>query len=209
MTATAEPGQHSALGRAKQAIPLLLVLLGVGLAAAGVYTAARGIDAKGQVETELRAQHITTPADASIPNSPVTDLATARSMADVIGKHAEETGQGRTYAEMGRFVAASGGDTDEASEAVKGADGKPVPNPIRNTLFQASALRTGLYSSVMAFEIANLVAGLGVLLIVLGLGFAATGAALTQRSTPATGQRAPTAEVDDRSRLNVEPATVA
>ena len=48
---------------------------------AGGYTAFRGFEAKDMVRTELIAQNITTPDDASIPGVLVDDVATARSMA--------------------------------------------------------------------------------------------------------------------------------
>ncbi|HYD09370.1 MAG TPA: hypothetical protein VEA78_04650, partial [Acidimicrobiales bacterium] len=113
-------------------------------------------------------------------NALVDDIATARSMADVIGHHAEQSAGGLTYSEMGRFMAADGdpaGTSDEAA-ALLGADGEPVPNAMRNTAFQAASLRTSLYTSVMAFEISTLVLGIGALLLALGLAVGGVGVAL-------------------------------
>ena len=112
---------------------------------AGPYMAYRGVDAKNQVRAELRAENITTPADASIPNARVQDDKTALAQAEVIEKHALAITKGKTYAEMDR--------TD----------------PARATAFQASALRTSLMASVLAWNVANLVIGLGALVFVLGL----------------------------------------
>ena len=61
---------------------------------------------------------------------------------------------------MGRYLSKTGGDTNDAALAVVGANGKPVANPVRDVVFQASALRTSLYTSVMAFNVADLVLGL-------------------------------------------------
>jgi hypothetical protein len=174
------------------------MILGVVFFAAGGYTLYRGVDAKDQVRDELVAQQIVTTEDASIPNARVDDAATARSMADVIEKHALEATDGRTYAEMGRFLAADGGDTNDEAAAIKGADGKPVANPLRNTAFQASALRTSLYTSVMAFNVADLVVGLGLMIMVLGVAVGGLGVALAGLAIPAFSKR-----------LHVEPVAVA
>ena len=61
------------------------IALGVAFLGAGGYAAYRGFDARDQVHDELVAQNITTPDDASIPGVLVDDVATARSMADIIG----------------------------------------------------------------------------------------------------------------------------
>ena len=164
----------------KKLFPIMLIVIGVVFLGAGVYTVARGFDAKDQVKTELVAQNITTPDDASIPGVQVNSVATAKSMANIIDHHAREAASGLTYTEMGRFMAANGdpaGTSDEAA-ALMGDDGKPVANALRNTAFQASSLRTSLYTSVMAFEISNLVVGLGLMILVLGFAVGGLGVAL-------------------------------
>ena len=168
----------------KKAFPIALLILGLVFMGAGVYTVSRGFDAKDQVKQELLAQNITTPEDASIPNARVKDARTAESMADIIDVHARESAGGKTYSELGRFLAVGGGDTNDAKEAVKGADGKPVANPIRNTAFQASALRTSLYTSVMAFNVADLVVGLGAMMLALGVAVGGVGVALAGLAIP-------------------------
>lgn len=162
----------------KKAFPIALMILGLVFIAAGAYTVFRGFDAKDQVRSELVAQDITTPEDASIPNARVDDAATAESMAEIIGVHASESTEGRTYAELGRFLAVDGGDTNDEAEAMVGADGRPVSNPLRATAFQASALRTSLYTSVLAFNVADLVVGLGAMVLVLGVAVGGLGVAL-------------------------------
>jgi hypothetical protein len=175
----------------KKAFPILLMILGVVFLGAGLYTVNRGFDAKDQVRAELLAQNIVTPEDASIPNARVDDPATAEAMADIIDVHARESTDGLTYAEMGRFMAPDGdpaGTNDEAV-AVKGEDGRPVSNPLRNTAFQASALRTSLYSSVMAFNVADLVVGLGLMIVVLGLAVGGVGVALGGLAIPTLARK--------------------
>ena len=175
----------------KKAFPIALILFGVVLLVGGGYTLARGFDAKEDIKAELIAQNITTPEDASIPNVRVDDAASAKSMANVIDKHALESTGGVTYSEMGRFMAKSGAPegTSNAEEALIGADGKPVANALRNTAFQASALRTSLLTSVMAFGVADLVLGLGVLLLALGLAVGGVGVALAGLAIPVLSRK--------------------
>ena len=164
----------------KKLFPIMLIVLGVVFLGAGVYTVSRGFDAKDQVKDELVAQNITTPDDASMPGVQVNSISTARSMADIIDHHAREGAGGLGYAEMGRFMAANGdvAGTSNEDDALMGEDGKPVANALRNTAFQASSLRTSLYTSVMAFEISNLVVGLGLMIVVLGFAVGGLGVAL-------------------------------
>jgi hypothetical protein len=175
----------------KKAFPIVLMVFGLVFIGAGFYTIIRGFDAKDQVRDELIAQNITTTEDASIPNVRVDDAATARSMADIIDTHALESTGGLTYSELGRFMAANGdpAGTSNEDEALLGADGKPVANPLRNVAFQASALRTSLFTSVMAFNVADLVVGLGVLILVLGFAVGGVGVALGGLAIPALARR--------------------
>ena len=175
----------------KKLFPIALVVLGVVFVGAGIYTVNRGFDAKDDVRAELLAQNITTPEDASIPNTRVTNIATAKSMADIIDKHARESSEGLTYAELGRFMAADGAvaGTSDPEQALLGADGKPVPNALRNSAFQAASLRTSLYTSVMAFEVGNLVVGLGLMVLVLGLAVGGVGVALGGLAIPSLARR--------------------
>jgi len=162
-----------------------LVIVGVAFAIGGVYTTIRGLDAKAEVRDQLVAQNITTPEDAEIPNALVQDAATAHAMANIIGVHAAEATGGATYAEMGRFLAADGGDTSDESLALLDDEGNPVPNPLRNVAFQASALQTSLHTSHMAFNVADLVIGLGLMITVLGFVIGGVGVFLGVLAVPA------------------------
>lgn len=175
----------------KKLFPILLMVIGAVFLVGGGYTTLRGFDARDEVRDELIAQNITTPEDASIPNARVDDVATARSMANIIEEHALDSTGGLTYAEMGRFMTADGdpAGTSDESEAVIGADGRPVANPLRNVAFQASALRTSLFSSVMALEVGNLVIGLGALLAALGVAVGGVGVALAGLALPRFAER--------------------
>ena len=175
----------------KKAFPILLMVLGVVFLGAGAYTSFRGYDAKEQVKDELVKQNIVTPEDASMPNQRVDDPKTAQSMADIIDHHALTATNGLTYSEMGRFAVAGGdpaGTNDEAA-ALKDASGKPVPNGLRNTAFQASALRTSLYTSIMAFNVGDLVMGLGLMIAVTGLAVGGLGFALAGLAIPTLARK--------------------
>ena len=170
----------------KKAFPIVLMIIGLVFVGAGGYTVYRGVHAKHQVRDELVAQNITTTPDASIPNTQVNDAATAESMANIINHHSLEATGGKTYSQLGRYLAADGtSDTNDANAALKGANGKPVANPLRDTAFQGSALQTSLWSSVLAFNVADLVVGLGVMIMVLGLAVGGVGVALGSLVIPA------------------------
>lgn len=149
----------------KKAFPIALIVFGLIFLGAGSYTVARGFDAKDQVRAELVAQKITTPEDASIPNARVDDAATAESMADIIQVHAMEATGGKTYAEMDR------------------------EDPARQVAFNASMLRTSLYTSVMAFQVGDLVIGLGAAIALLGAVVSGVGVALGGLAIPSLARR--------------------
>ena len=78
--------------------PKMVIVVGIAFALSGLVAAGAGLYVHNFVGQQLAAQQITTPEDASIPNVPVTTMATALSMADIIGHHAAESGKGLTYA---------------------------------------------------------------------------------------------------------------
>ncbi|HET7237253.1 MAG TPA: hypothetical protein VFK59_12575 [Actinomycetota bacterium] len=173
----------------KKAFPIMLVVLGIVFVGAGIYTVVRGFQARDEVRDVLVAQRITTPEDASIPNQLVDDAATAHSMALIIEKHAEEATGGRTYSELGRYLTPDGGDTSDEALALTDEAGNPVPNPLRNVAFQASTLQTSLHTSHMAFNVADLVIGLGVLFLALGVAVGGTGIAFAGLVIPTVARK--------------------
>ncbi|HVF13456.1 MAG TPA: hypothetical protein VM942_02595 [Acidimicrobiales bacterium] len=176
---------------ARKLFPLTLMMIGVVFVAAGGYTAFRGLDAKQQVRGELLAQRIETTEDASIPSTRVDDVGTARSMADAIDHHLREVTGGLTYAEMGRYMTDDGAPigTDDPAAAVKGANGRPLNNPLRAVAFEATTLRSSLYTSVMAFEMGNLVLGLGLVIVVVGFAVGGIGMVLRALLVPTLARR--------------------
>jgi hypothetical protein len=132
--------------KAVRLFPTLVIVIGIIFALGGLTTMGAGIYINNFVVDELAAQNITTPEDATIPNAPVTSIATALSMADIIQHHAADSSKGLTYAQMGRFAVESGdpAGTNNADEALKGENGKPVANAARNTQLTAAGLVTSL-----------------------------------------------------------------
>ena len=118
---------------------LLVVIAGIILVAAGVATYA-------VVSSTLADQKITVSSDADhFAGQQVTQPWQAYAQANVIGKHASEIAGGKTYAEL------------------------PRDDPNRQTVMTASFLQASLFTSVVAFGVAVMAAGLGVVLILVGV----------------------------------------
>ncbi len=171
--------------------PKMVIAVGIAFAIAGLVAAGAGIYIRMFVGEQLAAQAITTPEDATIPNAPVTGIATSLSMADIIQKHAAESSNGLTYAQMGRFAVESGdpAGTSNPDEALKDTNGKPVSNQARNTQLTAASLVTSLSLSAMAIGASYGAIALGLGFLVLGIVIAGLGYALLGLITPAVAQR--------------------
>ena len=171
--------------------PKMVIAVGIAFALAGLVAAGAGIYINNFVTGQLAAQQITTPDDASIPNAPVTGIATALSMADIIQHHAAESSNGLTYAQMGRFAVESGdpAGTNNPDAALKDPNGRPVPNQARATQQTAASLVTSLSLSAMAIGASYGAIALGVGFALLGIVIAGLGYALLGLITPEVAQR--------------------
>jgi hypothetical protein len=98
------------------------------------------------VSSTLGAQNITTPADACLPEREVRGPFTAYCQADIIQQHTLESTDGMTYAELDR--------EDER----------------RDIAMNSSFLQASLFTSILAFGVAAMAMGMGVLFILIGLG---------------------------------------
>ncbi|MGF1667571.1 MAG: aromatic ring-opening dioxygenase LigA [Acidimicrobiia bacterium] len=98
------------------------------------------------VSGTLADQNIMTSEDACLPNNAVDGPFTAYCEAQVIEVHALQATDGLTYAELER------------------------EDPRRATAMNASFLRASLFTSVVAFGVAAMAAGMGVIFILIGLG---------------------------------------
>ena len=171
--------------------PKVVIAVGILFALAGLVAAGAGIYIRSFVGQQLAAQAIVTPDDATIPNAPVNSIATALSMADIIQHHAANSSDGLTYAQMGRFAVEDGNPagTSNPDEALKDANGKPVPNQARNTQLTAAGLVTSLSLSAMAIGASYGAIALGLGFFLLGLVITGLGYALLGLITPEVAQR--------------------
>jgi hypothetical protein len=98
------------------------------------------------VSDTLTDQKITTSDDACMPGRTVAGPFTAYCEAKVIEKHSLDATGGLYYAEMDR------------------------EDPLRQTAATASFLQASLFTSVLAFGVAAMAVGMGLLFVLIGLG---------------------------------------
>lgn len=118
----------------------------VGAIALGVILVLGGAATWFVVSDTLGEQNITTPDDACLPGRQVTGPFTAYCQAQVIQEHTLESTGGQTYAEL---------DPDD---------------PLRETAMNSSFLQASLFTSVLAFGVAAMAVGMGLIFILIGLG---------------------------------------
>ena len=98
------------------------------------------------VSSTLADQQIVTSDDACLPGRQVADPFTAYCQADVIEKHTLESTGGLYYAELER------------------------EDPLRETALTSSFLQASLFTSILAFGVAAMAVGMGLLFVLIGLG---------------------------------------
>jgi hypothetical protein len=119
-------------------LSILVIIAGIVLIVTGVFT-------WFNVSNQLADQNITVADDAeNFAGEPVDGPLTAYEQATVINRHALEATGGKTYAELDR------------------------EDPARQTALTASFLQASLFTSVVAFGVALMAAGIGLVLILLG-----------------------------------------
>jgi uncharacterized membrane protein len=124
--------------KAVRVVGIIVAVLGIVFLVAGVATYA-------VISSTLADEKITVSDDADhFAGKDVKGPFTAYAQADVIAKHAEEIGGGKTYSELAQ------------------------DDPNRATVMNASFLRASLFTSVVAFGVAAFVAVVGIVLILLG-----------------------------------------
>ncbi|MEJ1155319.1 aromatic ring-opening dioxygenase LigA [Microbacterium marmarense] len=115
---------------------------------AGILLIAVGLTAWIMVSSQLRAENIIVPDDASaFAGQQVAGPLTAYVQAETIQHHALEASGGQTYAEL------------------------PMDDPTRATVMNASFLRASLFTSVVAFGVSAFAIGIGILSIMFGWSF--------------------------------------
>jgi hypothetical protein len=177
------------------AASIVLVAFGAGAVAIG----ATGLS---DVRNEITAQGITATDDAAEltngrlqPGQAIKTGADARAFADIMEHHVLESTEGKRYAEMGRFVTPSGGDTSDEALAAKTPDGRPVENGLRNMWVTETALTTALNTAFFAERVALFSIVMGIALLLTGIGFLVLtlGGALGLVALPKRGKKLETA----------------
>ena len=146
---------------------------------AGIIFIVAGGATWGLVSGQLADQNITVSDDSPmLAGDDVNGPFSAYAEAQIINTHSLAATEGKTYAELGGAVKAAeaAGDTALAEE-LQGQ---------RNTVMNASFLRASLFTSVVAFGVAALVMGLGVLVALIGWAF--TTVSKPAAATPAPGR---------------------
>jgi hypothetical protein len=132
---------------------------------------------------------------ADIAGKPIDTGQRARDFATYMRIHALEATGGATYAQLPRFATADGKGTNDPTKALKGSNGQPVDNPIRNVWITETALSTALNASYLAENVAmfGIVVGLALLLTGIGFGVLVVGGSLRGResSVQLFGKRTP------------------
>ena len=114
-------------------------------------------------------ENITTPKDASIPNTRVRGPLTLKVQSDTILEHTLKSTGGKTFAEMPRTIPK----LDVDGKPVLDADGKQimVPNTARDIWYQAMTLRTALHLGIITYAFSALVLFFGFISIWTGFTF--------------------------------------
>lgn len=138
---------------------------GIAIAAGSLFVTA-GVGAWCAVSKQLRDEKITVPENAPVlAGRPVRDPATAYVQALIIKRNAERGAGGRTFADISDALRGVEGGSDEERELRKQSA----------ALQAAAALRTSLMTSVLAYGVSALVAGLGLFFTVVGSQFRRAG----------------------------------
>ena len=127
------------------------IVFGFVLVGAGAFMAYEGRMAHNDVRDTLADERIITAEDAEIPLAEVDSAAEAKAQAQIIREHALAATGGKTYAELDR------------------------DDPARATYLNSVTLRSALMESYLAFKVADLVVGIGAIVILLGLSNVALG----------------------------------
>lgn len=120
------------------------------------------------VHSQLADEKIVVSDDADfLAGNDVDGPFSAYAEATVIKQHADEIAEGKTYAELDR------------------------EDPKRQTVMTASFLRASLFTSVVAFGLAALVMGLGVLFMIVGFAIVALAGPRTDDGSPSVPEPEP------------------
>jgi len=149
----------------------LLKISSIFAIVAGIVLVAGGIWGICFTYQNVAREKIITPADASIPEKPVSGPFTLKAQADIIRVHALKSTGGLTFAEMPRQLAK----LDSSGRPVFDNEGKPVmvANTARDIWITATALITALNLGILTYVFSGLIILLGLISIWTGFVFSA------------------------------------
>jgi len=122
--------------------------------------------------SNIAAEKIVTPEDASISKAPVRGPFTLKAQADIIREHTLKTTKGKTFAEMPRTIAKLDGDNNP----VLNEKGEPVmvPNTARDMWITATTLTTALNLAILSYAFSAVSFAVGLISVLIGGFFLST-----------------------------------
>lgn len=131
---------------------LLASIAGISMIIGGVY---------GVVFTykNVARENITTPSDASIPNTAVRGPLTLKSQSDTIRKHVLQTTNEKTYSQMPQKISKN----DQNGNPIM------VENSARNIWVTATTLTTALNLGIISYLFSGLIIFLGIVFSWIGI----------------------------------------
>lgn len=132
----------------------------------GVFAVVLGVQGRNTVRDSLERENIV------VDEIRVVDGQSAKDVADIMREHVLESTDGRTYAELPRYLGENGQATNDEEQArIDPQTGRPVENPLRSLWVQETALSTALNQGYFAENVANFGIVTGIALILAGIGF--------------------------------------
>ena len=139
---------------------------------------------------EAGLQGVSAPT-CSVAGEKVDTGSEAKCFADYMRIHTLEATGGKTYAQMPRFATADGKGTNDAAQAEKNPDGTPQNNAARDIWVNETALTNALYTSYFAEGVALFAMLVGVVMLLVGIGFVVLTVSAARRRAPDTAAAEP------------------
>ena len=138
------------------------IIASVVLIVAGTGAIVVGFSGRDRVRDDLAREKIVGTPDSSIPGQLVDTGKEAEAFSATMRKHSLEATDGRTYAEMGRFIYKNGKETNDEKLAAKDPQtGQPAEN----------GARTALNVAYFAERVSEFAMLMGLALLLTGIGF--------------------------------------
>ena len=168
------------------------IIASVILIAFGIGSIVVGFNGRSTVRDDLAREKIVGTPDSTIPGQLVDTGSKAHALASVMRRHALEATQGRTYAQVGRYVDKNGKETDNGKLAAKDPKtGQPVANQARDIWVTETALSTALNVAYFAERVSMFAVVMGFALLLTGVGFLVPTLSLLRPATVARRTHAP------------------